>query len=240
MSNVQINEKIVAVVKPHPMSLERTNFERDVLFNDNVNGTNGLFVSQWSTNSQDFGKQDSVIKEDFVKQKVEKNHNQDQLPVKVRCCAMLLKLTSNVQINKNNVAMSTAAMLESDWNAYEVKRPAWVMPDFPDYEKTAFKSSDNRTDSDCEPYTEFIDGHVYTRPIVKSKVKATVKPKLEVKVDMKNNEMPRVVNDKVPCIMDFTKTYGNSKLTFHYESGGDQMSNKKKNIDESNIILSER
>ncbi len=199
-----------------------------------------LFVSQSSTNSQDFGKQDSAIKEDYVKQeKLEKNHNQDQLPVKVRCCAMLLKLTSNVQINKNNVAMTTAAMLDSDWNAYQLKRPAWVMPDFPDYEKTAFKSSDNRTVSDCEPYTEFIDGHVYTRPIVKSKVKATVKPKPKVKVDMKNNEMPRVVNDKVPCIMDFTKTYGNSKVTFHYESGGDQMSNKKKNIDESNIILTE-
>ena len=70
MSNVQINEK------PHPMSLEKTNFERDVLFNDYVNGTNGLFVCQWSTNSHDFGKQDSVIKEDFVKQKLEKNHNQ--------------------------------------------------------------------------------------------------------------------------------------------------------------------
>ena len=83
MSNVQINEK------PHPMSLEKTNFERDVLFNDYVNGTNGLFVCQWSTNSHDFGKQDSVIKEDFVKQKVEKNYNQDQLPVKVRCCDIL-------------------------------------------------------------------------------------------------------------------------------------------------------
>ena len=95
MSNVQINEKL------HPMFLEKTNFERDVLFNDYVNGTNGLFVCQWSTNSHDFGKQDSVIKEDFVKQKLEKNHNQDQR-TKVRCCAMLLKLTSNVQINKNN------------------------------------------------------------------------------------------------------------------------------------------
>ena len=78
MSNVQINEKL------HPMFLEKTNFERDVLFNDYVNGTNGLFV-----NSHDFGKQDSVIKEDFVKQKVKKNHNQDQLPVKVRCCDIL-------------------------------------------------------------------------------------------------------------------------------------------------------
>ena len=149
---------------------------------------------------------------------------------------MLLKLTSNVQINKNNVAMSTAAMLESDWNADEVKRPAWVMPVFPEYEKTpAFNNRINR--KDCELYTEFTDGHVYTRPIVKSKVKATVKPKLEVKVDMKNNEMPRVVNDKVPCIMDFTKTYGNSKLTFHYESGGDHMSNKNKNIDEDCGLL---
>jgi hypothetical protein len=39
----------VAVVKPHP----------------------SLFVSQWSTNSQDFGKQDSVIKEDYVKQETD-------------------------------------------------------------------------------------------------------------------------------------------------------------------------
>ncbi|MCP3659497.1 MAG: hypothetical protein GY830_03920 [Bacteroidetes bacterium] len=128
--------------------------------------------------------------------------------------------------------MSTAAMLESDWNAGQVKRPAWEMPDFPEYEKTpAFNSRDNRTD--WGEYTEFTDGSVYRRPMVRSKVKATVKPKPKpkVKVDLKNNEMPRLVNDKVPCIMDYTKTYGNnSKVTFRYESGGAKLP-AMKNID---------
>ena len=140
--------------------------------------------------------------------------------------------------------MSAAAKLDkSAWNARQllVERPAWPMPEFPQYEKTPkFNNRDNRTD--WGPYVSFTDGHVFRRPIVRSKVKATVtviKPK--VKVDSKNKEMLlRLVNDKVPCIIDFTKTYGNdSNLTFNYQSGGIKNSIIKprrravnKNIDE--------
>ena len=139
--------------------------------------------------------------------------------------------------------MSTAVKLDkSAWKARQLllKRPAWPTPDFPQYEKTPeFNSRENRTD--WGPVT-FTDGYVHQRPIVRSEVKATVtviKPK--VMVDSKNKAMLQMlVNDKVPCIIDFTKTYDNdSNLTFNCQSGGIKNSIVKprrravnKNIDE--------
>ena len=79
-SNVQINEKDVAAVKPEPRCLEPTTSQ---------------LLPQPSSNSQDSSAGIScpddlrTVKQEKVEQEQKKKKNQDKLPVKVRRCAML-------------------------------------------------------------------------------------------------------------------------------------------------------